>query len=197
MTKRYHPHRQPKQTYPLDDTHVVLFEKYGPVIQRKTADDTYEYISVKRNFKIDIDKLKNKEYTIEDLMAPKERNLGKYKNIDVVIKDGRYGAYVEYGTAKESLKSIDSNPDEITLDEIIPILEKVNNESHEDKNMLRKLSDVLSIRTGKFGAYGFYKTDEMKKPQFLNIKKFKDSILTCDKDVIINWLNDNYPILNS
>ena len=187
----------PKQTYPLDDTHVVLFEKYGPVIQRKTADDTYEYISVKRNFKIDIDKLKNKEYTIEDLMAPKERNLGKYKNIDVVIKDGRYGAYVEYGTAKESLKSIDSNPDEITLDEIIPILEKVNNESHEDKNMLRKLSDVLSIRTGKFGAYGFYKTDEMKKPQFLNIKKFKDSILTCEKEVIIKWLEDNYPILNS
>ena len=59
----------PKQTYPLDDKHVVLFEKYGPVIQYKNEEDKYEYISVKRNFKIDVDKLKNKEYTIEDLIA--------------------------------------------------------------------------------------------------------------------------------
>jgi topoisomerase IA-like protein len=130
-------------------------------------------------------------------MTAKERSLGKYKDIDIIIKDGRYGAYIEYGTIKESLKSIDSNPDEITLDDIIPILEKATNETQEDKNMLRKLSDVLSIRKGKFGAYGFYKTDEMKKPQFLNIKKFKGSILTCEKEVIIKWLEDNYPILNS
>lgn len=187
----------PKQTYPLDDKHVVLFEKYGPVIQYKNEDDKYEYISVKRDFKIDIDKLKNKEYTIEDLIAPKERNLGKYKDIDVIIKDGRYGAYVEYGTMKESIKSIDSNHDEITLDDIIPILDKVDSEKQTDKNILRELTDVLSIRKGKFGAYGFYKTDQMKKPQFLNIKKFKGSILTCEKETIIEWLKENYPILNS
>ena len=155
------------------------------------------HISVKRDFKIDIDKLKNKEYTIEDLIAPKERNLGKYKDIDVIIKDGRYGAYVEYGTMKESIKSIDSNHDEITLDDIIPILDKVDSEKQTDKNILRELTDVLSIRKGKFGAYGFYKTDQMKKPQFLNIKKFKGSILTCDKETLIEWLKENYPILNS
>ena len=98
---------------------------------------------------------------------------------------------------KESIKSIDINPDEITLDDILPILEKLDSEKQTDKNMLRELTDVLSIRKGKFGAYGFYKTDEMKKPQFLNIKKFKGSILTCEKEVIIKWLEDNYPILNS
>ena len=37
----------------------------------------------------------------------------------------------------------------------------------------------------------------MKKPQFLNIKKFKGSILTCEKETIIEWLKENYPILNS
>lgn len=65
------------------------------------------------------------------------------------------------------------------------------------KICLENYQMFLSIRKGKFGAYGFYKTDEMKKPQFLNIKKFKGSILTCEKEVIIKWLEDNYPILNS
>ena len=186
----------PKQTYYLDDKHVVLFEKYGPVIQYKNEEGVYEYISVKRNFKIDIDKLKNKEYTIEDLIAPKERNLGKYKDVDVIIKDGRYGAYVEYGPIKESLKNLDKNHEKMTLDDIIPILDK-GDKTHVDKNMLRELTDDLSIRKGKFGAYGFYKTAQMKKPEFLNIKKFKESILTCEKEILIEWLKDNYPIVNS
>jgi len=174
-----------------------LFEKYGPVIQYKNEDNAYEYISVKRNFEIDIDKLKNKEYTIEDLIAPKERNLGKYKDIDVIIKDGRYGTYVEYGKVKDSLKNLDKIHEEITLDDIIPILDKVDNEKHIDKNMLRELTDVLSIRKGKYGAYVFYKTEHMKKPQFLNITKFKGSILTCEKETILEWLKENYPFLNS
>ena len=185
----------PKQTYPLDDKHVLLFERYGPVIQTKKEDDTYEYISVKKDIKIDIEKLKNGEYTVEQLMAIKERNLGVYKNIDVIIKDGKYGTYIEYGKTKESLKDLDKSTEYITLEDVIPILEKSLNNNGVDKNMLRELSDDLSIRNGKFGAYVFYKTKMMKKPQFLNIKKFKESYLTCEKEVIIKWLEDNYPIL--
>ena len=186
----------PKQTYPLDDKHVLLFERYGPVIQTTKEDDTYEYISVKKDIKIDIEKLKNGEYTVEQLMAIKERNLGVYKNDDVIIKDGKYGKYVEYGKTKESLKDLDKSAEYITLEDVIPILEKsLNNNNGIDKNMLRELSDDLSIRNGKFGAYVFYKTKTMKKPQFLNIKKFKESYLTCEKEVIIKWLEDNYPIL--
>ena len=185
----------PKQTYQLDDKHVLLFERYGPVIQTKNEDDTYEYISVKKDIKINIEKLKNGEYTVEQLMAIKQRNLGIYKNVDVIVKDGKYGTYVEYGKTKESLKDLDKPTEYITLEDIIPILEKSLNNNGLDKNMLRELSDDLSIRNGKFGAYVFYKTKTMKKPQFLNIKKFKESYLTCEKEVIIKWLEDNYPIL--
>lgn len=187
----------PKQTYPLDDKHVLLFERYGPVIQTKNEDDTYEYISVKKDIKINIEKLKNGEYTVEQLMAIKHRNLGIYKNVDVIVKDGKYGTYVEYGKTKESLKDLDKPTEYITLEDIIPILEKSLNNNGLDKNMIRELSDDLSIRNGKFGAYVFYKTKTMKKPQFLNIKKFKESYLTCEKEVIIKWLEDNYPILKS
>ena len=130
-------------------------------------------------------------------MAIKQRNLGIYKNDDVIVKDGKYGTYVEYGKTKESLKDLYKPTEYITLEDIIPILEKSLNNNGLDKNMIRELSDDLSIRNGKFGAYVFYKTKTMKKPQFLNIKKFKESYLTCEKEVIIKWLEDNYPILKS
>ena len=35
--------------------------------------------------------------------------------------------------------------------------------------------DVI-LRKGKFGPYVYYKTDDMKKPNFFNIKKFPKNI---------------------
>jgi hypothetical protein len=34
----------------------------------------------------------------------------------------------------------------------------------------------------------------MAKPQFLNIKKFKEGFLTCEPHVIIDWLKEKYNI---
>ena len=34
----------------------------------------------------------------------------------------------------------------------------------------------------------------MSKPQFLNIKKFKESVTYCEKEILIEWLKDNYKI---
>ena len=110
-----------------------------------------------------------------------ERLSNLYKNICII----------------KSLKDLDKSAEYITLEDVIPILEKSLNNNGIDKNMIRELSEDLSIRNGKFGAYVFYKTKTMKKPQFLNIKKFKESYLTCEKEVIIKWLEDNYPILKS
>jgi hypothetical protein len=52
----------------------------------------------------------------------------------------------------------------------------------------------MSIRRGQYGAYVYYKTPEMKKPQFLNIKKFPEGYSTCEKGVLINWLCETYNI---
>ena len=187
----------PKQTYPIDDKYTIIFEKYGPVIQFVNDENAYEYLSIKSDIKLDVEKLKNKEYDVNELIAIKERNMGTYNDKDVIIKDGKYGTYVEYGNLKESLKSLDKKTDEITLEDVICILEKTKDDNSRDKTILRELSDDMSIRKGKFGAYVFYKTEQMKKPQFLNIKKFKESILTCEKEVIIKWLEDNNAILKS
>lgn len=181
----------PKQTYPIDDKYTILFEKYGPVIQFINDENKPEYISIKTDIKLDIEKLKNHEYTVDELIAIKERKLGTYNDIEVIIKDGKYGTYVEYGKLKESLKSLDKKTDEITLEDVICILDNSKNENVRDKNILRELNENMSVRKGKFGAYVFYKTEQMKKPQFLNIKKFNESVLTCDKELLIKWLEDN------
>ena len=44
----------------------------------------------------------------------------------------------------------------------------------KDQNILKELNKDISIRTGKFGPYVYYKTQKMKKPKFISIKKVKE-----------------------
>jgi hypothetical protein len=50
----------------------------------------------------------------------------------------------------------------------------------------------MCIKKGKFGAYVYYKRQDMKKPEFLNIKTFKEGFLTCDSNVLVAWLCEKY-----
>ena len=36
------------------------------------------------------------------------------------------------------------------------------------------------------------KTKEMKKPEFYRLANFCQPFLTCDKDILINWIQDTY-----
>jgi topoisomerase IA-like protein len=56
--------------------------------------------------KIDLEKLKRGEYSIDDLIEIKNNCLGKYEDEDLFIKNGRYGPYVEWGEKRESIKEI-------------------------------------------------------------------------------------------
>jgi hypothetical protein len=47
-------------------------------------------------------------------------------------------------------------------------------------DVLRELNDVMAVRKGKYGAYVFYKRPDMKKPQFLDIKKCPHGFLNCE-----------------
>ena len=52
-------------------------------------------------------------------------------------------------------------------------------------NILKNISDVASVRQGKFGQYIYYKTDKMKKPKFISIKN------KAWKDIDMDWIYDN------
>jgi DNA topoisomerase-1 len=181
-----------KQVYPIDDTHDYIFEKFGPVIRNKLEDGTIEYKQAKKDMKIDFDKLKNREYTLDELYEIKNDCLGKYEEKDLFIKNGKYGLYVQWGDKKESIKKIEKPIDEITLQDVIDYLG--TDKTQRNKAVLRVLTPELSIRKGKFGAYAFYKKDDMPKPEFYNIKKFPEGFISCEPSVLIEWLNQTYKI---
>lgn len=178
-----------KQCFKIDDNHDFIFEKYGPSIRRKLDDGKFDYMNVKKEMEIDLEKLKRGEYSLDELLELKTNLLGKYQNEDMFIKNGRYGPYVEWGDKKESIKDIKKPLCDITLADIEKFLEKENTVG---KNILRPLNEHMSIRKGQYGPYVFYKTESMKKPQFLNIKKFQEGYLTCEKEILISWLCDTY-----
>jgi hypothetical protein len=79
--------------------------------------------------------------------------------------------------------------EQVTFDDIKHVFKEASN-----ANIMREINTDLSIRKGKFGLYIYYKTEKMLKPQFVNTKKFGESLLYCDKDVLLNWLEENYNI---
>ena len=67
-----------------------------------------------------------------------------------------------------------------------------------EESVLRVLSDDLSIRNGKYGPYVFYKTKQMRKPQFLKLKGYNldegDDYESCEGDKLIEWIEETYNI---
>ena len=183
-----------KLTFKLDEEHEVVFAKYGAVIKKNKEDGTFEYIQIKKDINLDLEKLKRNEYTTEDLIEIKNNYLGKYKDQDIYVKMGKFGPYVEWGENKQSIKKLleetKKKIDEITLEDI----EKAFDDPafKIDKNVLRVLTANMSVRKGKFGAYVYYKRPDMKSPTFLNIKKFPEGYSVCKIETLVKWLCDTY-----
>jgi DNA topoisomerase-1 len=179
----------------IDDNHVYTIAKYGHVIkcvEKVDGKKTTTYKSIKKDLEIDINKLENGGYTLEELIetdsdkqaktAANQVNLGKYEENDVILKKGKFGIYVTCGELSKTLKKLGNRPIEsIKLDEVIPFLE-------EGSNMVREISPELSIRKSKKGDYVFFKTAKMKKPKFLSLKGFEEDYKTCDIDVLKSWI---------
>jgi len=190
------------QAYPIPttdpnakQTYMFSFNKYGPIIQE--IDETTEgnkYIPVKKNVKIDVDKLKRGEYTLEDL-AEIRGHIGEWEGEKVYIKTGRYGNYIEYGENKKSIKQIKKPIDKIQWQDIEPLLNEDSSDKPQKKRgVLRTLNEHMSVRNGKFGSYVYYKTPQMSKPMFLNIKHFPEGFMLCQPQVLVDWVCKTYKI---
>lgn len=154
---------------PLDETYDFIIEKYGPVLRYKTEDDKTAYKNIKKELNVTIQDIKDKKYSAEELIEEDNQCIGIYQDHEVYVKQGRYGAYVEWNEQKKSLKNIEKPTNEMTLEDIIPVL----SEEIQEKSVLRTLNTNLSIRKGKYGPYIYYKTPSSVKPQFFNLKKYK------------------------
>ena len=176
-----------KKEIRIDDKHVYMIAKYGPVI--KCTDG--EEISFKKVRKdIDYEKLTNNEYTLEELVDNSNETgkyLGIYQDEKIFLKRGKFGLYVTWGDNKKSLTYMKKEEHNITCEDVIKFIE-------QPTNIVRNLHETLSIRNGKYGNYIYYKTQTMKKPKFLSLQGFKDKIEEAVEEDLLTWIENKYEI---
>ena len=157
-----------KQIYKIDEHHTYMIGKYGPVIKKEIDGET-SFINVKKD--LDMEDVKSGTYSLEQMVEPQKNSnvvLGKYKNNDVICKKGKYGLYIVCNGKNYSIKHIKKAQNKIKLEDVLGVLEGKSANS----NILKKVSDSVSIRKGKYGEYIFYKNETMTKPKFLKLKKY-------------------------
>ena len=188
----------------IDNEHTYMIAKYGPVIKCTIKDplsrkDNISFKKLKTDIKIDINKLKNGEYKLSELVCENKltgKMLGVYKDHEVILKNGKYGLYVEWGELKKSIK-LYKKEDEITLEDILSLLENNTDTSTSgliQSSVVRVINDSLSIRSGKFGDYIFYKNSRMKQPKFLKLAGFEGNYKDGDLSVLKKWMKENYGV---
>ncbi len=76
-----------KQVIQIDDNHTYMIGKYGPVIKCGSGDNS-TFLNVKKD--IDIDKLKNNQYKLEDIVEtkPTDKLSVNIKGIMYLLKGG-------------------------------------------------------------------------------------------------------------
>ena len=170
----------------IDDKHTYMIAKYGPVI--KCVDDgktTFKKVSDD----IDVEKLRQGKYNISELIKCKTtaisvgRYLGNHEGNNVVLKQSKYGMYVEWGESKINIKLDGKVYDSIELTDVESLLVK---------QIILEISPDASIRNGSFGRYIYYKTKKMKKPKFITV----DNTLspTCSVVDAKSWLSKKHKI---
>tara|TARA_B100000497_G_C7582467_1_gene350598 strand:- start:38 stop:994 length:957 start_codon:yes stop_codon:yes gene_type:complete len=169
----------------IDENHVYTTGKYGPVI-KCNIDGNVTFKSVKDN--IDLEKLKDGKYKLNDI-ENKEQIIGIYKNENIIVKNGQYGYYAKCGNKNVSLQCKDT-----PIEEIISLLN-----AEKKTSIIRKITEEISIREGKYGDYIFYKKKNSKKPLFLPLNEFikiygEKSYLNCDMKKLKKWLLEMYDI---
>ncbi len=153
----------------IDDNNTCLVGKYGPVIKTTGENQTVTFSSVTEN----CDK-------------PTSYNLGKFEQQDVILKTGKYGLYITWGANSKALKGFGKRPMEsITLEDVEPLL-------NEGSNIIRTITEFLSIRKSTRGDYIYYKTQKMRKPSFHSLSGFEQDYKMCDLDILKSWIREKY-----
>tara|TARA_Y100000780_G_scaffold232460_1_gene264203 strand:- start:741 stop:3155 length:2415 start_codon:yes stop_codon:yes gene_type:complete len=194
-------------SHKIDDENTLKIGRYGPMIESR---ENGEKIVYKLPNDIDIHSIKNGKCDISEIKKESKdkkkqmvnKSIGKYKNKEVILKNGKYGFYVTYDKKNISVKfdNDDINIEKITIDDVKDYIEyKINPNLKErnsqnmllkNKNVIRIINSVSQLRNGKFGHYIYYKTEDMTKPLFMNIKKPKNDIdfEKDDIDIIKEWI---------
>lgn len=191
-----------KTSYNVDENYVVVFQKTGATLKHKTQtteEGKPAFKSIKKTLKLDLEVLAAGGYTYEDLVELDNNVLGEWNGGPVLVKTGKYGAFMEYldddGNAQnKSLKTIVKPVDKITFQDVLPILSGDDIKDMSNKLVLRVFTPSLSVRKGKFGPYLYYKSKTMDKPSFFNLRNFDQGFGVCSAKDMIDWVERTYKV---
>ncbi len=175
----------------IDKNHELIIGKYGPVIKYTDANDPKKisFMQVKKN--IDIENLTNSSIKLEDIIDINKESIGKYKGQDLFIKKGKYGIYAQWGKESKSLKEVE----DLQYINVIRYLDRdLVLDPKKPVGLVRELNKNLSIRSGKYGDYIFYKKPRTKKADFYKLNGFDSDYKKCDKMLIMNWIKQTYGV---
>ena len=174
--QRFHPeveratHERPAQrvgqrilgVQPLTGLQVsVSIGRYGPMAQLGTAEDAEKprFASLQKGQSLET-------ITLEEALALFDlpKNIGEYEGEVMTVAVGRFGPYVRHAGKFYSLPK-DTDPLSCTAEQAIEIIREKR--ESEEKSLLKSFAEDadLSIRTGRFGPYLKYKTDNYKLPK--------------------------------
>jgi len=182
----------------IDDNHTLIIGKYGPVIKYVDPHDKkiISFLPTKKD--LDLEELKHiPELSLEHVIDKTTSNkdaIGKYQGKDLFIKKGKFGIYAQWGKDTRSLKE-GFSMENINYIDVITYLDKDTVlDPNKPVGLVRELNSHLSIRTGKYGDYIFYKKPRAKKPDFLKLNGFDSDYKKCDKILILNWIKQTYKV---
>ena len=139
----------------------VSIGRYGPMAQLGTAEDAEKprFASLQKGQSLET-------ITLEEALVLFDlpKNIGEYEGEVMTVAVGRFGPYVRHAGKFYSLPK-DTDPLSCTAEQAIEIIREKR--ESEEKSLLKSFSEDadLSIRTGRFGPYLKYKTDNYKLPK--------------------------------
>lgn len=149
----------------IDENHSLIYGKNGFIVKTK-ENNKVVFKPVKPN----IDFQNVEQFTLEQILDySNEKDIGTFRDINVIIKKGKFGPYFQYDDKNYSLSSLDKPFSQINISDAITIIQNYNSE--EQPNIIKQIDENLSIRNGKFGNYLYYKSSNMKKPSFISLQK--------------------------
>ena len=171
--------KESRETYKIDEHHIYMIGRYGPVIKYE-KDGKTSFKNVKKN--LDMEKLKNGGYTLKEVIDTSKKSggkkcLGEFKGNEVYIMTGKFGNYINCNGKNSSISHIKKDMNDITLTDVLDVL---NGKKTQNSNVLKVITEEISVRKGKYGPYVFYKTNKMKKPKFISMKGVKIENVTLD-----------------
>lgn len=141
----------------------VYIGKYGPVVCLKDTNSKYSPTPKIRPKYAPIKDIDPQEITLKQALELLEypKNLGVYRNEDVILQKGKYGRYIKYKGKNYSAAQYNT----ITFTDAVEIIEEAN--KNQNSNIIKKINDSIIIKNGKYGPYISYRNK-------INIKIYGD-----------------------